>query len=109
MLLNIIDGLGVAKVIVVAGLETITAEAGTITATGVAQSLMLADDTRSGWLLQNNGEHSMFINDCGAATAGAGSFEVLPNGTFPPAGYPLSIGGVSILGTAGDAFTLRTW
>jgi hypothetical protein len=113
MLLNIVDGTGLPQRIIVEGQETVIDQSGLIVATGVAQVLAAANANRSGIILQNDGSHNMEINDLAAAASPTvtdnGSFVVTPGSYWPPAGYPVSTGAISVSGTTGDTYTCRTW
>lgn len=109
MLLQILDANGVKQNVLAHGIEAVVDQSGVIVATGVAQIATPALSTRAGWLFQNLGTSSIWINDLGTATAGSGSFMVPPNGVFPPNGYPLTQNAISILGTLSTQYTLRIW
>ena len=110
MLLSILDGNAVAQTVIVAGQEAPVDRSGAIAGTSVAQSLLAANLTRSGYFLQNLGANPMYINELGSsAVAGQGSVKVVPGATFPLPGMPLTTAALSIVGTAGDAFTAREW
>ncbi len=109
MLLNVLDSAGVAQKVIVASQEAIVDHSGSIASTGVAQTAIAANALRSGFFIQNKGANPMYVNELGAATNGAGSFTIAPGASFPPAGYPISTGALSILGTAADIFTAREW
>ncbi len=109
MQLKIIDGLGVSQTLVAKGLEAPIDHSGTIAATGVSQTLLAANLTRSGWVGQNISSHTLYWNDVGAASTSSGSFQVPAGSFFPPVGYPVSTGAITITGTIGDLFTIREW
>ena len=109
MLLTILDGLGAQQKIIAKGQEAVTDHSGAIAATGVAEVMLVANLLRSGFALQNCGASPMYVNDLGVATTGVGSFKVAPGAFFPPEGYPVSTGAISILGTINDVFTVREW
>ena len=109
MLLKITDQTGTTQTIVAKAQEAVVDASGTIVATGTAQTLLAASSTRSGWVMQNRGVNPMYVNELAAATTGAGSFIVQPGAIFPPTGYPVSTGAISVLGTAADAYTVRAW
>jgi hypothetical protein len=108
-----LDGNGYPQKIITPGQENLVDASGVIAATGVAQVLLAANANRSGFILQNDGSHNMEINDLGVATttptANNGSFVVVPGAYFPPAGYPVSTGAISIIGNTNDAYTVRAW
>lgn len=109
MLMTVIDGNGTAQSIIVSAQEAVADKSGSIAATGVAQEPVAANLLRSGFRLQNVGSNPMYVNDLGVATVGSGSFIVGVGQFWPPEKYPVSVGAISILGTAGDAFTAREW
>jgi len=113
MLLNIVDGTGFPQKIIVEGQETIADQSGVIAATTTPQVMVAANANRSGVIMQNDGTQNMIINDMGNAVsptvAGNGSFVVTPGSYWPPAGYPVSTGAISVSGTSGDTYTCRTW
>ena len=113
MLINVLDAAGVAQKLVVHGQEAAVDRSGIITATGAAQSALAANVLRSGYMIHNRGVAVMYVNDLGAAavavSANAGSFMIQPGATFPPPGYPLTTGEVSIMGTINDGYMIREW
>lgn len=118
MLLTVKDGNGVEQVIVTQGRDALTDRSGTIAEAGVSQAIMPANAERAGWFFQNLSAMPMMINEIGDDAALVGSFLVLPLGTFPPPGYPVTITAVSVRcddsgeGTddaAGAPFTAREW
>ena len=109
MLIKVVDALGVAQTFISQAQEAVTDQSGSIVATGVAQDAMDANAFRSGFFVQNVGANPLYVNELGAATTGAGSYLLAPGAGFPPAGYPVSTGAVSILGTVGGVFTAREW
>ena len=109
MLLKILDALGIQQVATVRAQEAVTDRSGTITETGVAQVAVEANVLRSGWLLQNRGGSVIYLNERASATTGGSSFAIRPGEIFPPENFPLTTGAISVLGTAGDAYTLREW
>jgi len=109
MLLQILDGNGTQQTIIAHGQEAVLDSSGTINATGIAQVAMLQNAQRSGWIMQNCGVNQQIVNELGAAAVGSGSFIVQPGEFFPPANFPVTTGIISIMGTIGDAFTMRQW
>lgn len=109
MLLKIVDALGASQTIIARAQEAALDHSGTVAATGVSQELLAANTFRSGWLIQNKGANPMYVNELGAATAGAGSFAVAPGASFPPLGFPIGTGAIAVLGTAAEVFTCREW
>jgi hypothetical protein len=109
MLLKIVDSLGVQQTVIFRTQEAVVDHSGTIATTAVAQVLLDANTFRSGWIMQNRGVNPMYVNELGTATVGAGSFAIAPGATFPPLGFPVGVGAISVLGTAADVFTVREW
>src|SRR5271157_1669118 len=109
MLLVVTDGQGNAQTIVVKGQEVVVDYSGIIAATETSQLLLATSATRSGWIIQNNGQSPMTINEIGL-DATVKSFAVAPfGGVFPPENFPLTTNQLNIAGTAGDNYTLRAW
>lgn len=93
-----------------AAANLINDRSGTITTGGTPQSLMAANSSRKGFMVQNISAGDLWINELGAATQTAGSIKIAPGATYssPLGGTPL--GAVSIVGaTAAQAFTAREW
>lgn len=113
MLIDILDGNGTLQRVIVQGQESPTDRSGLVLVTDVAQDVMIENADRSGWFLQNLGSNVMYVNDLGVAAypivEGTGSFTLQPGESFPPAGYAISTGPLSILGTADDVFLAREW
>ncbi len=109
MLLVVTDGQGNAQTIVVKGQEVVVDYSGIITTNNESQLLLAASNTRSGWIMQNNGENPMTVNEIGL-DATIKSFVVAPfGGIFPPENFPLTVNQLNIAGIAGDSYTLRAW
>lgn len=85
------------------------------TCTGTALDLLdpvPTGQTRGGWIVQNCGVSAttMTINDIGSpADLGPSCVQLAPGQFWPPPGYPVTQGGVSILGMIGDNFMAREW
>lgn len=109
MLLKVIDGGSVSQTILSRAQESVLDHSGLVAVTAVSQVVLPANAFRSGFFIQNLSQRPMFINELGNALAGPGSYQLAPGASFPPAGYPVSIGAVSVLGTATDGFTAREW
>lgn len=113
MLINVLDAAGIAQKLIVHGQEAPLDHSGVIAATAVAQTALAANSLRSGYVIQNRGAAAMYVNDLGAATvavgANAGSFAIQPGAFFPPVGYPVTTGAISIIGTINDGFAVREW
>lgn len=113
MILQVVDADGETQTVVVQSTDTPVSRSGTIIGTGVSQVLMDAAApgiTRSGWLVQNKGTHNMEINDLGdPADASPVSVQLAPGALFPPPGYPVAQGEITITGTVGDNYMAREW
>lgn len=109
MLLKVLDALGVQQTVITKGQEAVTDQSGNIAATGVAQEAIAANALRSGLIIQNISTTVMYVNDLGDAAVAAGSYQLAAGATFPPEGWPVTTGAVSILGTVGALYTAREW
>jgi hypothetical protein len=115
VILQVVDANGVTQAIVAQAPATPTDRSGTILATGVSQVLMdppAAGVTRAGWLVQNKSTtgNTMQINDLGnPADASPSSVDLAPGASFPPPGYPVTQGEITITGNIGDNFMAREW
>lgn len=108
MLLIVLDGAGDLQTIISPGQEVVTDRSGAIVATDTPQELMAVNTARSGFFLQNIGETNLYINDLDDAVIGE-SMIVSSGGIWPPPGYPVSVGSISISGTQGCAYVAREW
>lgn len=108
MLLKVLDGEGNSQTIITSGQETVVNQSGVI-AGAAAQPVMPANASRSGWFFQNTSIHDMHVNDLAAALADGTCMKVAAQGTWPPAGYPLSTGALSVIGTPADTYIAREW
>jgi len=94
---------------------TPTDRSGTINNTGASQTLMDVVATgliRSGWIVQNKSQsgNTMVINDIGdPADTSPSSVQLAPGETWPPTGYPVTQGVITIAGQAGDNYMAREW
>lgn len=89
---------------------TYTDKSGTVTSGGSAQTLMAANTSRRGFLVQNQSTGDLWISSLGAAAATQPSIW-LPAGAYyepPPTGVPTAA--ISIFGaTTAQAFAAREW
>ena len=108
MLLIVQDGQGNAQTVIARGQESVSENSGVIAQTGQSQLLLAANNLRSGWIMQNNGLYPMTVNEIGNSAL-TNSFIVPAGYMFPPANFPVTTNQLNIAGTAGDAYTLRTW
>jgi hypothetical protein len=111
MLLNIIDGLGTPQVVVTQSQDTPTDRSGVIEASDAPTTVMTENSARSGWLVQNRGLSNMWINDIGgdASEDDEASFLLKPGMSFPPPGYPVTTGIITIAGDEDEPFAAREW
>lgn len=110
MLLKILDAVGLTQSISTHAQEAIVDSSGVIAASGVSQVAAAASVTRSGFYFQNISAHDMWLNDIAVAAAGQGSIKVPAGGVLSTLnGYPLSTNALNVLGTIGDAYTLKVW
>jgi hypothetical protein len=109
MLLTVKDGQGSTHAIVVQAQETPTDRSGQIDAPATSQTVMVANPSRSGWHFQNIGTSNMTLSELDADATAPGSWVIVPNGSFPPPGYPVSTNAVTVAGAAGQAFVAREW
>ena len=110
MLLIVTDGQGNAQTVAVKAQEIVVDYSGSITTTNQSQQLLAANSLRSGWIMQNQGDNPMQVNEIGQDAQVTASFLVAPKGgIFPPENFPLTTAQVNIAGTAGDTYTVREW
>lgn len=117
MILQVADGNGILQQICVQSVGTPTDRSGTIVTSGASQVLMDAvpdgaELPRSGWLVQNNSQtgFSMQINEIGSdADTSPTSIYLAPGAFFPPPGYPVTQGEITIAGQSGDNYAAREW
>jgi hypothetical protein len=116
MLVQILDGEGLPHNVSWQGQDQINDMSGALVASQVGQGSALtqiapANAARAGWLFQNTSANAMLLNEVNATTNS--SWVVNPGGFFPPPGYPIPVGIISVMGTAtsavGDAFAYREW
>lgn len=111
MLLSVKDGNGDAAIVCVQSQETPNADAsGTILAPNASQALMAANPDRAGWLFQNTSSGNMTLNDIGVDATDPSSFLIGAGQYFPPPGYPVTTGSITVAGPdAGATFVVREW
>jgi hypothetical protein len=84
---------------------------GTLTTSGVPQTLFGGIVPDNGFLVQNNSSGALWISDAGIAFSGGASIQIAANGGIfaTPSGYKPA-GAVSLYGaTSGQAFAARRW
>jgi hypothetical protein len=83
---------------------------GTITTGNTAQVLATANEDRSGILINNHSDISLWISDIGTATASQPSIEIKAGTIFNPVKGSIGPGALSIIGaTTGKAWSGREW
>ena len=90
---------------------SMTDRSGTITLGGTAQSLMAANPSRKGYLIQNNSAGTLWFNELGAtAVQAAPSISIAAGALYQSPSPGASALAISIIGaTTGQAFTAREW
>lgn len=111
MLLNVLDAAKTLRTICAQSQDSPTNRSGTITAAGASQVLMAANANRSGWFVQNTGQNiTIRVNDLAGDPADANSVILLYGQTFPPPGYPVTVGAINITGdVTGSPYSAREW
>lgn len=115
MLVKIIDGEGALQEgLYWASVGVPTDHSGSIADGALAQVLMPANADRAGWLVACVGPGALYVNEVGAAASeavadGDGSIVLTPGQSFPPCGYPIIQGAISVIGPTGTAFVAREW
>ena len=68
---------------------------------------------RAGWLFQNTSANPMLLVEIVVESVAVSAWTVYPGEFFPPAGYPVPTGAISVQGSPssveGDAFVYREW
>lgn len=109
MQLNVIDGNGSPQVVCVQSVGLPIDRSGTITAANASQQLLAVNGLRSGWLLQNQSDAPILVNDLGGNPLTT-AIIVWPGQSFPPPNYPVTTGIVNIACTEqGAAFAAREY
>lgn len=90
---------------------SMTDRSGTITLGGTAQSLMAANPSRKGYLIQNNSAGTLWFNELGAtAVQAAPSISIAAGALYQSPSPGASALAISIIGaTTGQAFSAREW
>ena len=116
MLVTILDGQGLPHEVAWQGQDQINDLSGALVAAMVGGGAVLtqiapANALRAGWLFQNTSVNAMILNEVNNTMTS--SWVVNPGQFFPPPGYPIPVGVISVMGTAtsavGDAFCYREW
>ena len=113
MILWVVDANGTPQQIVA---QSPTDELQDRSGTGTGASVPLLEAVpdgfvRAGWFFQNNSQvNTMIINELGGeADAAPQCFVVPPGGTWPPPGYPVPQGVVSLAAALNDNYAAREW
>jgi len=89
---------------------TYTNRSSTITSGGVAQTLMAANASRNGFLIQNVSSGDLWISSLGTAAASQPSIQLPPMAYYEPPLNGVPVAAISIYGaTTGQAFSAREW
>lgn len=114
MIIQVVDANDETQNVVMQSIETPVDISGTLT-TGASQVISdgpPAGFQRAGWFVQNKSVtgNVMTINELGGGADNSPTCVLLPPGaTFPPPGYPVVQGAISLSGFAGDSFCAREW
>lgn len=126
MLISVFDAAGVSHTVTWQGQDQINDASAGLLATAcpptnplAAQQVLPANPNRAGWLFQNTSLNAMLLlevsglNEAGGAIGVSASWVINPGQFFPPPGYPIPTGAISVVGTAqsapGDTFAVREW
>lgn len=89
---------------------TYTSRSGTITAGGVAQTLMVANTARTGFSVQNLSSGDLYISSVGTAAATQPSMRVPAGSLYETPAHGCPVEAISIFGaTTGQAFAAMEW
>lgn len=118
MLIQVLDAGGTPHWVVFQGQDQINDASGILGAGAVGenpepQQILAANDERAGWLFQNTSPNPMFLLEIVAEEPAISSWLVNPGECFPPCGYPIPVGAISVFGSGtsveNDPFTAREW
>lgn len=117
MLVQILDGNGIPHTVAWQGQDQINDFSGALGAEQVGPGAALAqiapaNPDRAGCLFQNTSASAMLFNEVDETVAH--SWVVNPGAFFPPPGYPILVGAISVCGIApgsalGDTYCYREW
>jgi hypothetical protein len=116
MLVTLADAAGGPHVVTWQGQDQINDASGNLAAGAVGlvrapQQVLAANVLRAGWLFQNTSVNAMLLLEIAGAITSA--WIISSGGIFPPPGYPIPTGVISVQGTAdsqlGDTFAAREW
>lgn len=89
---------------------TYTNRSGTVTLGGTAQTLMAANASRQGFIVQNVSTGDLWISSLGTAAATQPSIWLPPGSYYEPPSDGVPVAAISIFGaTTGQAFSAREW
>lgn len=116
MLVTLADAAGAPHVVTWQGQDQINDAsanllAGTVGNARAPQQILAANVLRAGWLFQNTSQNAMLLLEIVGPVTSA--WIINSGGFFPPPGYPIPVGVISVQGTAdsqlGDTFAAREW
>jgi hypothetical protein len=111
MLVTLADAAGQPHVVTWQGQDQINDASGNLASIVAAQPVLAANLLRAGWLFQNTSQHAMLLLEIGAAATS--SWVINSGGFFPPPGYPVPTGAISVQATPdsqiGDTYAAREW
>ena len=118
MLVQILDGNGQPHTVAWQGQDQINDASGnlqvaTVGPPAVLQQVLAANVNRAGWLFQNTSTNAMLLQELSAGGTLVNTWVINSGQMFPPCGYPIPTGAISVGPTAqsqaGDTFTCREW
>jgi hypothetical protein len=109
MQIAFVDGNGNQQIAIGQSVATPTDRSGTIAVGATSQQLMAPNALRSGWFIQNQSASAMQISEIGNASTAVGFIIIAAGQSFPPPGYPVTLGQINISGTAAAVFAAREW
>lgn len=116
MRIFVVDGQGALQEVIWQSAATPVDRSGVILDELLPQVLMPANADRSGWLVQcvDPLGGALYVNDVGEDASsdvadGSGSVTLGSGQMFPPPGYPVTVGPISVVGPTGATFVAREW
>ena len=118
MLVQITDYQGVPHWVTWQGRDQILDYSGSLGAGAVGpeaapQQIAPANAGRAGWLFQNASANPVLLVEIAVDAIATSAWTVYPGAFFPPPGYPIPTGAISVQGSPtsveGDAFAYREW
>lgn len=110
MIVAVLDGNGVLRSIVLQAQGTPIDRSGIILFGNGTDVVMPANAARSGWLIQNQSAtgSTMLVNEVGGDPMLDG-YLLAPGAIFPPPGYPVPVGAITVAGAVNDHYFAREW